>query len=560
MPYPVKHLIEGRPLPVTIKRDETVTEALNLMIKHDFSQLPVVDSNNHPIGMVTHERILRAVRNFRSQLNDLYVRDVMFEVTKANLFDIEEDLFNLLKQLKLTNAVLIVDRQSTLIGIVTSYDSTEYFRDRAENLMRVEDIEGMIKDFILLAYSASDGNRDEAKLDQAISRVIPNTEAESRGQKRFDDLTLGQYVSMLTSKQTWSFFEPILRMPRDSVVRWLEDIRITRNELAHFRKEITIEQTDQLRFCAEWLARSWEEYQQLRSEEFPYRISEPEIQGESRSTPWNEPKGEYLATSENGNQVTDQPQAEIQIIAEESRPMESKYAALADYLQSQPGGKDVVQLSFEKIEEIIGSPLPASAYEHRAWWANDSQGHTHSQIWLDAGWRTNYLNRTENIITFVRIREREKAYIEFFSKLLAELREKANFQVKQRAPDGSNWVVCQTITSPGIIAAVFNYSFARGKRFRVELYIDTLDKQTTKQVFDNLYAQRSALENVLGELSWERIDDKRASRIALYHPGEVTDDEEKLKALREWAVEKMIALWNTLEPIASKELKAVLKP
>ncbi len=538
MPYPVKHLIEGRALPVTIKRDESIAKAWSLMVKHDFSQLPVVDADNRPLGMVTSERILRAVNNFRAQLSDLHARDVMVEISKADLFDLEEDLFALLKQLKLTSAVLIVDQQNTLIGIVTSYDATEYFQNRAENLMRVEDIEVMVRDFVLSAYTLDDGSRDEEKLTQAVLEVSP------KWQKPFDQLSLHQYISMLTSEQKWSSFEPIFKMSRASLQGLLNDIRNTRNELAHFRKEITIDQTDQLRFCAEWLARCWEEYQDSKA------IKLTDIKGtDSLNTPALEVK------TEDKLQVQDA----VEVIAEETRPMESKYAALADWLQSQPGGKDEVRLSFEEVEQIIGGSLPASAYEHRAWWANDSQGHPHSQLWLEVGWRTNYLNRTEKVVTFVRTREREKAYIEFFSKLLAELREKAQFPVKQISSDGTNWVVCQTITSPGLVVGQFNYSFARGKRFRVELYIDTSEKETTKQVFDNLYAQRSALESVLGELSWERIDGKRASRIALYHPGHITDGEEQLKSLRQWAVERMIAFYNTLEPVASKEIKEVLK-
>lgn len=549
MPYPVKHLIAGRAAPVTISRDESLAAAWNLMLRHDYSQLPVVDSENRPLGMVTHERILRAVGNLKAQLSELHVRDAMIEIPRTELFDLDDDLFGLLKQLKLASAVLIVDQQEILVGIVTSYDSTEYFQNRAENLMRVEDVEAAVKDFILAAYTLPDGSRDEQQLAEAILQITPKNEGESRPLKTFDDLTLGQYVSLLTSKKTWSFFEPIFRVPRGSIVALLDDIRNTRNDLAHFRKEITIEQADQLRFCAEWLGRCWETYQQANSHNV--------ITGQPMKM------GETIAANEtsqpNGSEKIEQNPEPVQIIAEEIKPMESKYAALADWLASQPGHIDTVRLSFQEIETIIGGPLPASAYEHRAWWANDVQGHPHSQLWLEAGWRTNYLNRTEKVVTFVRIQEREKAYIEFFSKLLQELRDKANFPIKQVSSDGTNWVVCQTIASPGFVVGQFNYSFARGNRFRVEMYMDTFNQETTKQVFDNLYAQRAHLENVLGELSWERIDDKRASRVALYHPGKITDSAEQLQVLRAWAVEKMIVFYNTLEPVAAPIFKQVVK-
>lgn len=61
----------------------------------------------------------------------------------------------------------------------------------------------------------------------------------------------------------------------------------------------------------------------------------------------------------------------------------------------------------------------------------------------------------------------------------------------------------------------------RGRRFRVELYIDALDQNKTKRIFDQIYQHKDMLESVLGDVSWERIDDKRASRIAQYCPGDI---------------------------------------
>jgi hypothetical protein len=107
------------------------------------------------------------------------------------------------------------------------------FRTGAENLMRVKDIEVMVKDFILTAYTLADGSRDEEKLAQAVLEVTPR-EAGSKRQKTFDQLSLYQHISVLTSKTV--FFEPIFKW-RVSVQGLLNDIRNIRNELAHFRKE-----------------------------------------------------------------------------------------------------------------------------------------------------------------------------------------------------------------------------------------------------------------------------------------------------------------------------------
>jgi len=143
MPFLVEQIIEGKASPVTVRRDDPVNVALDRMVENDFSQLPVVDEEGHPLGMVTHEGILRGIRSFNTNIWELHVRDV---IESAPEFNLEDDIFELLEQLKQKNAVLIVDSWSFLVGIVTSFDTTEYFRNRAEHIMRVEDIETTIKE------------------------------------------------------------------------------------------------------------------------------------------------------------------------------------------------------------------------------------------------------------------------------------------------------------------------------------------------------------------------------------------------------------------------------
>lgn len=60
-----------------------------------------------------------------------------------------------------------------------------------------------------------------------------------------------------------------------------------------------------------------------------------------------------------------------------------KYLALEQYLERNSNQR--IQLSFEDIEKIISEQLPASARKYAAWWANNSEGHSHANSWLNAG-------------------------------------------------------------------------------------------------------------------------------------------------------------------------------
>ena len=80
---------------------------------------------------------------------------------------------------------------------------------------------------------------------------------------------------------------------------------------------------------------------------------------------------------------------------------EGRYSPLAQHLAllKQP----VLEASFQEIESIIGSKLPASAYQHRAWWANQT-GPGLSQIsgWMRVGWRTAKVDLAGKSVRFER--------------------------------------------------------------------------------------------------------------------------------------------------------------
>ena len=83
---------------------------------------------------------------------------------------------------------------------------------------------------------------------------------------------------------------------------------------------------------------------------------------------------------------------------------------------------------------------------------------------------------------------------------------------------------------------------------RVELYIDGPVAAATKALFDSLHAQRATVEAAFGSpLAWQRLDDKRASRISFSVPGGWVD-ELTWPAAIERAVDAMQRLYGALAP------------
>jgi hypothetical protein len=545
MPFPVKQLIENQGKLICVKKDDLASFAFNLMIDNDFSQLPVVDADDRPSGMVTHERILRVMRIFNTHMDKLHVKDVLIE---APVFSLEDDLFDLLDQLKTTNAVLILDPEGILQGIVTSYDATEFFRRRTENLMRVEDIESFLKDFIRQSYTDDDGELDEVNFSLAVEKICNSREkGNDIKEKSFEKLTLWEYIQLLFFNHTWNVLNPIFDISKESLRNLLENIRKTRNDLAHFRNEISPEQQEQLKFCVDWFSQRQEEWDKLRQDSLYQKVFKELIAAKD------------VQQKENiNNEGISPPDLPPLMILEQDGPHDSRYSPIADFLLSQPGNIPQIRQSYDELEVIIGGSLPDSARSHRSWWSNDTSGHTQAQSWLEAGWRTSYINMSDGLVTFVRIKEREKAYIGFFSLLLSELKKEKDFPIKTVSPDGASWIIVSSLPNPGQSFAQFSFSFTRDKRFRVELYLDTYNQITTKKVFDDLFINKQKYENELGIISWERIDQKRASRIAIYHPGQIMDSIDKLTKLRHWSVNKMVHFYKAISGDVQQSLSDIL--
>lgn len=86
---------------------------------------------------------------------------------------------------------------------------------------------------------------------------------------------------------------------------------------------------------------------------------------------------------------------------------ESKYMRLSDFLAKRGKALNEVTLSFQKIEDVIGSKLPKSAYTQRSWWGN-IRGRLPSEAWLTVGWTVKEVNLKEKKVTFAREISQEK--------------------------------------------------------------------------------------------------------------------------------------------------------
>ncbi|MFR0836116.1 MAG: IMP dehydrogenase [Barnesiella sp.] len=106
--------------PVTIKRGSTVKDALQMMKEFHIGGIPVIDDNNHLVGIVTN-RDLRFERDLDRLIDEVMTSENMVTTTQSTDLQQAADILQQYKIEKLP----VVDKDGKLVGLVTYKDITK---------------------------------------------------------------------------------------------------------------------------------------------------------------------------------------------------------------------------------------------------------------------------------------------------------------------------------------------------------------------------------------------------------------------------------------------------
>ena len=143
------------------------------------------------------------------------------------------------------------------------------------------------------------------------------------------------------------------------------------------------------------------------------------------------------------------------------------------------------------------------------------------------------------------VSERQERYREFFQPLIDSLRERHRLTNFPKARP-QNWYTFRAGYGKGI---QYGANFTGQKRARVEVYIDEGQKDHNIWLLEKLEEHRAEAESVLGEiLDWQRLEHRRACRIALDRPGSIEDDPDTLAEVQQWMVDRLLKLKQAFDP------------
>jgi hypothetical protein len=148
-------------------------------------------------------------------------------------------------------------------------------------------------------------------------------------------------------------------------------------------------------------------------------------------------------------------------------------------------------------------------------------------------------------------REKYKAY---FQTLIDELREKHKFTGAKSANPKNGFKF-----SSGISGITYGAVFVKNGEAKTEIYIDQKDQDKNKRLFDALkLREKEITDNYGSPLKWERLDEKGASRIAIYRDGIIESSDSELEDIRKWHIENLLNIKKVFTPEIQQALRAII--
>ena len=143
--------------------------------------------------------------------------------------------------------------------------------------------------------------------------------------------------------------------------------------------------------------------------------------------------------------------------------------------------------------------------------------------------------------------QRSQAYQGFFSAYLDGLKARwPGITAASKAPPQSWFLFASGKSGVG-----FGCSFSTNQRLRVEVYIDTGDRDRNLAIFEALHQNRDEIERDIGtHLEWERLENRQAKRIAAYAPFPVSilSPQETLEQARQWCLDTTVSFVQVFRP------------
>jgi IMP dehydrogenase len=177
--------------PVTMRPDQRIAEALDLMARYKISGVPVTDDKGRLVGILTNRDLRFESRPETRLIRDLMTKDDLVTVPEGTTLDEAKELLHRHKIEKL----LVVDKGGNLKGLITVKDiqkMIEYPRACKDSLgrLRVGAGVGASGDYLERAGELVEAKVDVLVLDSSHAHSKGVLDATAKLRERFPDVAL----------------------------------------------------------------------------------------------------------------------------------------------------------------------------------------------------------------------------------------------------------------------------------------------------------------------------------------------------------------------------------
>ncbi|MBO4735392.1 MAG: IMP dehydrogenase, partial [Paludibacteraceae bacterium] len=152
--------------PVTIKRGSTVKDALDIMSEYKIGGIPVVDDDDHLVGIVTN-RDLRFERNLNKHIDEVMTSE---HIVTANPGTDLEAAAQILQENKIEK-LPVVDKDNKLVGLITYKDITK----AKDKPMACKDEKGRLRVAAGVGVTYDTIDRMKALIDAGVDAIVIDT-------------------------------------------------------------------------------------------------------------------------------------------------------------------------------------------------------------------------------------------------------------------------------------------------------------------------------------------------------------------------------------------------
>jgi predicted transcriptional regulator len=235
---------------LTIPPNCRVRDAVALMREHGYSQLPVVE-NDQVLGVFSFRSFAQQAAGTtleewtrqKCSPGDLPVDEFLEEFEFAR---VTEEMSRAFDAMDRDNGILI-GTPDRLIGILAPMDFLRYLYKVASPFVMVSEIELALRALIWLALSPE-------KLVSAARRCLSSAYgSEEKVPTLLEEMTFDNYQTLVSHGENWTEFEPVFGGTRTRTSGKLKEIGGIRNNLFHFKREITVQDHQTLTDHRNWL-------------------------------------------------------------------------------------------------------------------------------------------------------------------------------------------------------------------------------------------------------------------------------------------------------------------